>query len=141
MVTKFANTQSDFFQIVRIRTEVFVDEQKVDIHIEQDEHDDTALHWLVLDDHHQPVACCRGLVNNDEIQIGRVAVLQSCRHQGIATKMLKDIEHDPHLQGMKRIVVHAQIQVREFYDQLDYRVISEPFYEAGIRHVTMEKSL
>ena len=141
MLTKFAESQSDFFQIVRIRTEVFVDEQNVDIHIEQDENDDTALHWLVLDDHHHPAACCRGLIDNDEIRIGRVAVLKPYRHQGIATQMMKDVEQDPHLQGLKRIVVHAQIQVKDFYDQLDYQVISKPFYEAGIQHVTMEKRL
>ena len=141
MLTKFAQSQSDFFRIVRIRTAVFIDEQNVDIHIEQDEKDDTACHWLVLDEHRQPVACCRGLIHGDEIQLGRVAVLKPYRHQGIATKMMKDIEKDPHLQGLKRIIVHAQIQVREFYDQLDYTVVSDPFYEAGICHVTMEKAL
>ena len=47
MKTKFAETQADFFRIVRIRTEVFVIEQQVDLHIEQDQDDETALHWLV----------------------------------------------------------------------------------------------
>ena len=47
MKTKFAETQADFFRIVRIRTEVFVIEQQVDLHIEQDQDDDTAMHWLV----------------------------------------------------------------------------------------------
>lgn len=60
MKTKFAETQADFFRIVRIRTEVFVIEQQVDLHIEQDQDDDTAMHWLVENEAGEAVACCRG---------------------------------------------------------------------------------
>jgi len=65
MKLKLAQTQSDFFRIVRIRTAVFVEEQHVDIKIEQDAQDDTALHWLVEDDDGQAIACCRGLAEGE----------------------------------------------------------------------------
>ena len=67
MKTKFAETQADFFRIVRIRTEVFVIEQQVDLHIEQDQDDETALHWLVENEAGEAVACCRGLDFGEEI--------------------------------------------------------------------------
>ena len=77
MKTKFAETQADFFRIVRIRTEVFVIEQQVDLHIEQDQDDDTALHWLVENEDGEAIACCRGLDFGEEIHLGRVAARPS----------------------------------------------------------------
>ena len=55
--------------------------------------------------------------------------------------MMREIEKDPHLARFKKIVLHAQAQVEGFYASLGYTTVSEPFYEAGIRHVTMEKVL
>ena len=141
MKTKFAETQADFFRIVRIRTEVFVIEQQVDLHIEQDQDDDTAMHWLVENEAGEAVACCRGLDFGEEIHIGRVAVLKSYRGQHVGALMMREIEKDPHLARFKKIVLHAQAQVEGFYASLGYTTVSEPFYEAGIRHVTMEKAL
>ena len=55
--------------------------------------------------------------------------------------MMREVENDPHLAKFKKIVVHAQAQVEGFYSSLGYTTVSEPFYEAGIKHVTMEKAL
>ena len=55
--------------------------------------------------------------------------------------MMREVENDPHLAKFKKIVVHAQAQVEGFYASLGYTTVSKPFYEAGIKHVTMEKAL
>lgn len=139
MKLKLAQTQSDFFRVVRIRTAVFVEEQHVDIKIEQDAQDDTALHWLVEDDDGQAIACCRGLAEGDVLQIGRVAVLKPVRGRHVGRFLMLGLEQDPALKPFSRLRVHAQIQVEGFYASLGYRTVSAPFEEAGILHVTMEK--
>ena len=75
MQIKVAQTQSDFFQIVRIRAEVFIREQNVDSEIEMDVKDDTAIHCLASLNN-EPVGCLRSLMNDDGVTVGRVAVLK-----------------------------------------------------------------
>ena len=77
MQVKIAQTQAEFFQIVRIRAEVFVREQNVDTIIEMDEKDDSAIHVLALINN-QPAGCLRILLSEDKAIIGRVAVLKHC---------------------------------------------------------------
>ena len=44
--------------------------------------------------------------------------------------------------GYRRLVVHAQVRVVDFYLRLGYTKIPRPpFEEAGILHVAMEKNL
>lgn len=141
MKARQAETQADFFRIVRIRSQVFVKEQQVDIQIEQDSADDTARHWLAENDSGEAVACCRGLPQGPVMQIGRVAVLKDYRHQHVGALLMRGVEEDLRSSSFEKIVVHAQAQVEGFYASLGYITVSKPFYEAGIRHVTMEKKL
>lgn len=137
-----AKQQADFFKIVRIRTAVFVLEQQVNISIEQDKLDDTALHWFVESDQQEAIACCRGLVQDSQVvQLGRVAVLQNWRSQHVGRTLMLVVQQDCKQLGFKKVLVHAQAQVEGFYTSLGYTVVSEPFYEAGIKHLSMEKSL
>jgi len=73
-------------QLVHIRTQVFIEEQKVPIDLEWDGLDETAQHFLAVNDANEPVACAR-LLNNGSI--GRIAVLKAWRGQGVGSSLLK----------------------------------------------------
>lgn len=135
-----ANTQKHFFQIMKIRSLVFVCEQGVDIQIEQDEADENATHWLVYNEFNQPIATCRSLIEENYVKIGRVAVLKNFRHQHIATQLMSSLAQYPPY-ASKILQVHAQAHAVDFYQKLGYTITSSPYFEAGIEHLSMEKQL
>lgn len=138
MQIKVAETQSEFFQIVRIRAEVFVREQHVDTIIEMDEKDDSAIHLLATVDQ-KPAGCLRILVHDDKVVIGRVAVLKSFRRKHIGYALMKFAESLPIVKEKGRIEVHAQLTARDFYLNCGFHETSGIYEEANIQHVSMEK--
>lgn len=140
MEIKKASTQKDFFGLVQLRTEVFVLEQKVDIQIEQDIKDFTAIHYIVWDNN-EAVGCLRILDEEEYAVIGRVAVKKSRRKEKIGYALMKAIENDPFIKSKGKISLHAQRSAENFYIKCGYKIASEPYIEAGIEHVMMEKIL
>jgi len=138
MQIKIAETQSEFFQIVRIRAEVFVREQNVDTIIEMDEKDDTAIHVLATLNQ-KPAGCLRILVHDDKVVIGRVAVLKPFRRNHIGKALMNFVETLPVVKERGKIEVHAQLTARDFYLNCGFHEISDIYEEANIQHVSMEK--
>lgn len=141
MEIRRASSQKDFFALVQLRTEVFVLEQKVDIQIEQDTADFDAIHYIAYDDQQAAAGCLRILLTETEAIIGRVAVKKALRHQHIGQALMAAIEKDEAVLQRGKITLHAQESAVGFYEKCGYKIVSEPYYEAGIRHVMMEKKL
>ena len=140
MQIKVAQTQSDFFQIVRIRAEVFIREQNVDSEIEMDIKDDTAIHCLATLNN-KPAGCLRILMNDDGVTIGRVAVLKPYRRMKIGKAMMEFVETLPEVKEKGKIAVHAQLTARDFYLNCGFHEVSDIYEEANILHVSMEKEI
>ena len=135
-----AEKQRDFFEIVQLRTDVFVLEQEVDIKIEQDQRDLFCIHYLArLED--KPVGCLRILDEDDHVSIGRVAVRKEMRGKHIGKALMLAIENDPLVKEKGIIQLHAQLSAKDFYEKCGYAVTSDIYLEAGIEHVMMEKKL
>lgn len=141
MKMKVADTQKDFFGCVRVRLEVFVIGQNVDVLIEQEENDDQAIHFIAYDDQEKPIAACRVLLEEDCAHLGRLAVLKEYRGRHIGADLLLEAEKHPEVIKKGRICLHAQLHAKEFYQKCGYTASGEVFYEAGIAHVMMEKKL
>jgi predicted GNAT family N-acyltransferase len=43
--------------------------------------------------------------------------------------------------GQSVVELHAQVTARRFYERAGYEEVGEEYEEAGIRHVTMRRSL
>ena len=140
MQIKIAQTQSDFFQIVRIRAEVFIREQNVDSEIEMDIKDDTAIHCLATLNN-KPAGCLRILMNDDGVTVGRVAVLKPYRRMKIGKAMMEFVETLPEVKEKGKIAVHAQLTARDFYLNCGFHEVSDIYEEANILHVSMEKEI
>lgn len=136
MIVRKANTQKDFFALMKLRTEVFVIEQQVDASLEIDDLDQTCDHFII-EVNNQIVATCRILKYKDCFKIGRVAVSKNRRGEGIGTYLLKEIEQ--FLPKQTKIKLSAQIQALSFYENLGYQAYGDHFYDAGIEHVWMVK--
>jgi predicted GNAT family N-acyltransferase len=123
-----------------LRHEVFVVEQGVPLEEEYDRHDETALHLVALDAG-RVVATCRLVAAGDTAKLGRMAVAAAARGRGIASALLAEAEARARAAGARRIALAAQTTVVALYERAGYSAYGEPFADAGIEHVMMEKPL
>ncbi|MFW6309018.1 MAG: GNAT family N-acetyltransferase [bacterium] len=129
-------TDSEFKQVLKLRFEVFVDEQGVPPEIERDEADDRALHIMACQKK-QVVGCGRVEFKENEAKIGRLAVKKRYRDQGIGTKICQRLIKEVTKKGYQKIVLHAQVESADFYKKLGFMPVGDKFMEAGIEHVKM----
>ncbi|WP_145261382.1 GNAT family N-acetyltransferase [Planctomycetes bacterium Pan216] len=129
-----------------IRREVFIAEQAVPEEIEIDEHDAAPLtssrvrHALasILGN---PAGTARMLLPSDQdqlVRVGRVAVRQPHRGQGLGTALMRFAQDEARGLGYSGVTVAAQVIVRDFYERLGYVPRGEVFVEADIDHLWMD---
>ncbi|MBY0013947.1 GNAT family N-acetyltransferase [Paenibacillus typhae] len=128
-----------------IRKKVFVEEQRVPAEEEIDEYDvigDQVHHLLVVEDG-VPVAAGRLIYYKaGSAKMQRIAVHKEYRSKGYGRVLLMALEERARELGLVFSVLDAQCQAEDFYAKQGYEVISdEPFYDAGILHVRMQKKL
>jgi predicted GNAT family N-acyltransferase len=134
-------TAEDWPSLVALRTRVFVDEQGVPPEIEQDDRDATAVHVLSRDPSGRVVATGRLLVDGERATIGRMAADKQVRGRGHGAAVLAELHRQAVLRGVREVELHAQVTARRFYERAGYAVVGEEYLEAGIRHVTMRRTL
>jgi predicted GNAT family N-acyltransferase len=128
-------------QALDLRYRVFCVEQGVPVSDELDGRDDDGLHLVAVDPHGRVVATCRLLFTGDAVQFSRLAVEESHRRQGIASRLLDAADREAQAGGARRLVLHAQTYAKSLYLEHGYRERGSLFWEAGIEHVAMEKTL
>jgi predicted GNAT family N-acyltransferase len=93
-------------EIFRIRTEVFVSEQKVTREEEFDGYEESSMHYLGKWND-RPAGTARWRITKNGIKLERFAVLLPLRRNGIAAAVLREVLKDVSPLG-KRIYLHAQ---------------------------------
>lgn len=141
LLIKTISSADDLEKAIKIRREVFIDEQNVPEEEELDEFDQTATHLLAFEEM-EPVGTCRWRwIQPSVIKAERVAVRKQFRHLGAGKSLMLYLEKMARQQGAQVIVLNAQVQVVPFYKKLGYQPTGAPFYEAGIKHIPMKKVL
>ena len=132
-------TTNELYQILQLRSEVFVVEQDC-VYQDIDGKDDKALHVLgIVDD--QIIAYTRCFQAGDyfkKASIGRVVVAESQRKfkrgNQIMNSSIEAIENHYHT---KIIKISAQCYLNKFYTNLGFKAIGEEYLEDGIPHIAM----
>ncbi len=136
-------TTSDLYSFVKLRTDVFFVEQKVDEEEldNRDQEPGTVHYWI--EDALGCAAYIRVLVNDEPEHldarriIGRVVVRADRRGEGLAqvllARALDDFGHEP-------MLLHAQQYVAPLYAKFGFEEFGEPFDEATIMHIGMYRS-
>ncbi|MGA9173503.1 MAG: GNAT family N-acetyltransferase [Thermoactinomyces sp.] len=138
---KTVQTQEELNQAFSIRRIVFIHEQKVPEDLELDEWDQSAIHFLALENG-EPIGTCRlRWIGDHTAKAERVAVLADKRNTGAGKKLMLALEESARQKEARAIRLNAQVQVVPFYEKLGYRTNGAPFYEAGIKHIPMIKEL
>ena len=125
-----------------IRHAVFVEEQKVPLELERDEHDENdSLHFIALADG-VPLGTGRLRFVADSAKVQRVAVLPVARGTGAGRALMLAMADYTARNGLARTVtLGAQVSALGFYERLGYEAVGEEFDDAGIPHREMRLHL
>ena len=125
-----------------LRTEVFVQEQKVPAEMEWDEADQTALHCVAVNRMGMALATGRLLVHAPGVaRIGRMAVQKTMRGSDLGARVLHALMDAARARGDRQVVLHAQCSAEGFYKRAGFKPHGAVFEEAGIAHIEMVREL
>ena len=131
-------SKDQFFDILKLRIEIFVVEQCC-YYQELDDEDKVAFHVSIYNDG-IIVAVGRIIPNfyNKEVKIGRIAVKMEYRKKGIAYIMMKDIMNFISKKYKNfSVLLSAQTYLIEFYQSFGFKEIGSMYLEDGIEHINM----
>lgn len=149
---RLATTVAEVSDAYSVRHEVFVVEQSVPSHLEIDELDDTADHFVAYDDMGVPVGAGRLVVEPAGFEgapastspvghLGRLAVLKEARGTGVGAQLVREIESRAASRELGQIALSAQTQAISFYERLGYTPHGPDFDDAGLPHRWMARTL
>lgn len=124
-------------QLMAIRFEVFVHEQKVPPEEEADDKDQLCTHALARVAG-EPVGTGRLLPTG---KIGRMAVRATHRKHGIGALLLHKLMQAAREQGFETVYLDAQLGALSFYERHGFVASGPVFKDAGIDHRRMSRSL
>ena len=118
-----------------------MEEQQVSAADEWDGLDESATHFLILDQNNA-IGCARLLTEEHKgppcFHIGRVAVLKPWRGKGLGIALMRFIiRYCRKLAPGNRIYLHAQCERQGFYETLGFIAEGDMFMDAGIPHISM----
>lgn len=124
--------------LLALRDTVFIQEQKVPEGRERDGLDGDCWHVLARDEKGQPIGCGRLTPTH---KIGRMAVLQDWRGQGVGTAMLRELIARARAMGWTEVALDAQTTAIGFYEREGFAAHGDVFDDAGLPHRAMSLSL
>jgi YbgC/YbaW family acyl-CoA thioester hydrolase len=126
----------------RIRTDVFVHEQRIPADLEWDEADAVAVHAVAYNRLGQAVGTGRLVQQASGIaRIGRMAVHRAIRGAGVGQGLLEALLDAAARRGDHEAMLHAQRSAEAFYAGLGFMPCGAPFEEAGIAHIEMTRRI
>jgi YbgC/YbaW family acyl-CoA thioester hydrolase len=126
----------------RIRTQVFVEEQRIPQELEWDDADAAAIHAVAYNRLGQAIATGRLLQPQPgAAKIGRMAVHPVLRGSGVGRQVLHALLEAARSRGDREAALHAQCSAQAFYRAAGFEPRGEIFEEAGIPHIEMARAL
>lgn len=135
-------TVDEFYEIIYLRTAIFVVEQNCPYQ-EVDEKDKQSYHLFGTINNGEIIAVTRILpqgISYDEISIGRVALKKEYRGKGIADNlMVKTLQFIETQFGKQAIRISAQKHLINYYGKYGFKQVGEDYLEDNIPHIEMIK--
>ena len=135
-------TTSELYELLRIRSEVFVVEQDC-VYQDVDNNDQTAIHiWLTKDG--KTVAMCRICPEGTKLastSIGRVITTERGKGYGMLIMKIAINTVMERIPAADHIEIEAQLTKQKFYERLGFVATSEPFMMEGLMHLEMKLNL
>lgn len=125
------------FEAKAVREKVFIEEQGFSY--DYDEIDDIALHFVMFENG-LPVAACRIFQNEapKTFGFGRLAVKKECRKKKYGSMMLDAVKDYVKSADGEAIILHSQLQAKDFYAKNGFKEYGEIEYEEDCPHIWMK---
>ena len=134
-------TTQQLYELLRLRTDVFVVEQTCPYPELDGKDTETGVHHLLGYKDAELVACARLLpqgVTYDNASIGRVATRLSARGDGLGHQLLiQALVQVERLFPGQTIDIGAQEHLEKYYEQHGFKRISDMYLEDDIPHIDM----
>lgn len=126
----------ELYQILQLRTEVFVVEQDC-VYQDMDDKDFESLHVVLLLDNNI-AAYTRVYESSKASHIGRVVVKRENRKNDLGKLIMKEsIDSCESVYGKQDVTISAQLYLLKFYSELGFKSEGEIYFEDGIKHIQM----
>lgn len=134
-------TEPAYRQVFELREELLRKPISLSLH-DEDLSGEVNDHILVAEENNKILACLI-LTEKDEqtVQLRQMAVSEKLQGTGVGKRLVAYAEQYAVEKGYQRMVLHARIVAKGFYERSGYNVTSDEFTEVGIPHVVMEKDL
>lgn len=119
-----------------IRQAVFVEEQG--FKNEFDDIDQNCWH-LVLFENDRPIGCARMYKKENEMVLGRLAVIKDKRGSGVGGILLQSLEEKAKELGETYLYLSAQVRAKQFYLNNGYKEEGEEYLDEYCPHIDMRK--
>lgn len=133
-------TTDELFAFLRLRTNVFFVEQRIDEEELDDFDPDPRTEHLWIDDDHGVAAYLRLVLlaqpeHGDARRLpGRVVVRADRRGDGLARRLMERVLE---LHGHEALLLHAQTYIAPLYASFGFEAFGSEYVEAGIPHISM----
>ncbi len=140
---RIVNNQKEVFENLKIRIEVFVNEQGVSHMDEFDGLDELATLLVVYDGYNNAIGASRiRLIENKYAKFERVAILKEYRGCGAGKELIEAMEsYVKDNTTIDTIKLSAQVHALEFYRKLGYIDYGDMYLDCEIEHFDMKKYL
>ena len=138
---KLVTSDKELKGALEVRRQVFVYEQGVPEGIELDGRDREALHMVVKNGGRVIGTARVLLLSNGQAKIERMAILEPFRGRGIGKRIISFLNEELKKKQVEEVVLHAQCSAVAFYKSCGFKVSGPTFWEAGIRHINMQRQL
>ena len=137
---KEVKTIANFIDVIRIRVDVFIVEQKCPPGWEPDELDKKSIHFIAILDHEIVATARLREEPKNTAKIERMAVRKEHRGKGIGLGLTKYVLNQALKKGFKKIFIQAQLHAQKMYEKAGFKITSKPYdlWNLGIPHVDME---
>jgi ElaA protein len=133
-------TTSELYGVLKLRTDVFLVEQKVDeAELDWRDAEEATLHFWLAEGRYT-IAYLRVLTDAQPEHldarrvIGRVVVHPDHRGKGLAQQLIARVLEQF---GTESLLLHAQSYIAPLYARFGFVAFGDDYLEAGIRHVSM----
>lgn len=115
-----------------IRFSVFVLERKIKMEDEFDANDKCKTIYALLYDGDLPVSTGRFLPETaDQARLTRIATLKDYRGKGYGAQVIQALENYARAEGYKKLVIHAELTAKSFYESIGYQPFGPEYEEDG----------
>ena len=139
--------QAQMDKALQIREQVFVQEQNVPKEDEYDEYDQTATHFLAVDNEGNAFGTARWRRTDKGIKLERFAIRKDVRGKGVGSILLESLLEDITITVQNntdepvQLYLHAQSSALPLYEKFGFQKEGEAFEECGIEHYKMSRIL